>query len=256
MTGPEGGGSDTARVKSRACREKGRSLHRRHHTQSPNRASSERDGTTTVINTEPVEFPVGTRIEIRLGSPIPSDGDGDALFWAKIAITTGGQGKTYSGKTSPWWYDAHQFHELLYARGKTPVRELVAHLDGCTGARAGEIVAAARLGRTVCSDITLQQAAKLLQIARENAKPVTPERLGSVGPILFADFAYACTFGTALFGAAAPLAVIPFVVESWACKKTVTAKTHLIACVNRTPSLSRATATAHRRARSADYSIY
>jgi hypothetical protein len=32
----------------------------------------ERDGTTTVISTEPVEFPVGTRIEVRLGSPSAS----------------------------------------------------------------------------------------------------------------------------------------------------------------------------------------
>ena len=31
-----------------------------------------------------------------------------------------------------------------------PVRELIAHLDGCTGGKAGEIVAAAGLGRAIC----------------------------------------------------------------------------------------------------------
>ena len=51
-------------------------------------------------------------------------------------------GQTYAGKSSPWWYDAAQFHELLYASGNTPVRELIAQLDGCTGGKAGEIVAA------------------------------------------------------------------------------------------------------------------
>jgi hypothetical protein len=190
-----------------------------------------RDGTTTVIGTESVEFPVGTRIEINLGPAIP---DNSALSWANTAIQLANGGNTYSGKTSPWWYDAPQFHELLYARGNTPVRELVAHLDGCTGARAGEIVAAARLGRTVCKDINFQQATPLLEIARENAKPVTPERLGSVGPI-YTDTAYARAFGKAQFGSVAPMAEIPFVTEAWACKSQETGKTQLTVCVNRTP---------------------
>jgi hypothetical protein len=191
----------------------------------------DRDGTTTVTSTEPVEFPVGTRIEIRLGPAIPNGGD--ALSWANTAIDLATGGNTYSGKTSPWWYDAPQFHELLYARGDTPVRELVAHLDGCTGAKAGEIVADARLGRAVCKDINLQQATKLLEIARQNAKPVTPERLGSIGPI-YTNAAYARGFGTARFGSVAPMAEIPFVVEAWACKRRAE-KTLLCVCVNRTP---------------------
>jgi hypothetical protein len=191
----------------------------------------ERDGTTTVIGTKPVEFPVGTRIEIRLGPAIPNGSD--VLSWANTAIELANGGNTYSGRTSPWWYDAPYFHELLDARGNTPVRELVAHLDGCTGAKAGEIVAAARLGRAVCEDINFQQATKLLEIARDNAKRVTPERLGSIGPI-YGDAAYARTFGTAQFGSAVPLAEIPFVVEAWACKKQA-AKTLLKVCVNRTP---------------------
>ena len=39
------------------------------------------------------------------------------------------------------------FIELLYAGGDIPVRELVAQLDGCSGGKAGEIVAAAGLSR-------------------------------------------------------------------------------------------------------------
>jgi hypothetical protein len=52
------------------------------------------------------------------------------------------QGKTYTGRSSPFWYDGPQFHELLCASGDMPVRQLIATLDGCTGATAGEIVAA------------------------------------------------------------------------------------------------------------------
>jgi hypothetical protein len=44
-----------------------------------------------------------------------------------------------------------QFHELLDASGKLPVRELLTHLDGCTGAKAGEIVAEAGLNRMTAS---------------------------------------------------------------------------------------------------------
>jgi hypothetical protein len=42
--------------------------------------------------------------------------------------------------------DVMQFHELLYASGARPERELIADLDGCTGAKAGEIVAMPVIG--------------------------------------------------------------------------------------------------------------
>jgi hypothetical protein len=39
---------------------------------------------------------------------------------------------------------------------------VITQLDGCSGAKAGEIVAAAKLGRAVCKDITSEQAHRLL----------------------------------------------------------------------------------------------
>ena len=139
----------------------------------------ERDGTTTVVNVKAVKFPVGTRVEISFGPAIPS-GEG-TLSWANLALRLAGNEKTYTGKSSPHWYDAPQFHELLYASGNTPVRELIAELDGCSGGKAGEIVAAAGLARALCSSVTRPQAEKLLAVARANSKPVTPRRLGAVG---------------------------------------------------------------------------
>ena len=44
----------------------------------------ERDGSTTVVTVTPVDFPVGTSIEIGFGPAIPEDAD--ALCWAAIAI--------------------------------------------------------------------------------------------------------------------------------------------------------------------------
>ncbi|WP_051677279.1 hypothetical protein [Bradyrhizobium sp. URHD0069] len=188
----------------------------------------ERDGTTTVVTVTPVDFPVGTRIEIGFGPAIPEDAN--ALFWAVVA-TEMARGQSYAGKSSPYWYDAPQFHELLSASGNVPVRELVASLDGCTGGRAGEIVAEAGLVRIACNALSREQADTLLKVARKYAREVTPKRLGAVGPDLFPDRAYAASSGEVSFGIS-PNAAIPFVVEVWAADS---ADMRLIACVNRTP---------------------
>ena len=93
-----------------------------------------------------------------------------------------GYGRGYTGKTSPHWYDAAAFHELLDASGNRLVRDLVSTLDGCTGATAGEIVATAGLNRAVCKDVTRSQSDKLLRAACAYARKVNPKRLGVVGP--------------------------------------------------------------------------
>jgi hypothetical protein len=159
----------------------------------------ERNGSTTVVTVTPVDLPVGTCVEIGFGPAIPVDAD--ALRWAVVA-TEIAEGQSYQGKSSPWWYDAPQFHELLSASGAAPVRELVARLDGCTGARAGEIVAEAALVRMACSGLSREQAARLLEVARDNAREAKPGRLGAVGPERFPDRAYGVSSGVASFGAA------------------------------------------------------
>ena len=188
----------------------------------------ERDGSTAVVDVKPIDFPVGTRVEIGFGPALPSDKR--ALHWAQVANHFAHFGSVYTGNSSPHWYDAPQFLELLYAGGARPVRELIASLDGCTGAKAGEIVAEAGLGRALCSAVTRKQAAK---ISQSNARPVKPQRLGAVGPEASPERAYACSHGQAQFGSIVPMAEIPFVVEAWA-KKTQ-GDTVLGICVNRTP---------------------
>ena len=160
----------------------------------------ERDGSTTVVNVKPVKHSIGTRVEIRFGPAIPCD-EG-TLNWAVVAERLAHKGTSYTGRSSPHWYDAAQFHELLYASGKTAVRELIAQLDGCTGGKAGEIVVQAGLGRALCSNVTRPQAEKLLEAARANSKPVTPRRLGALGADAIPGRAYACSHGAARFGAA------------------------------------------------------
>jgi DNA topoisomerase 6 subunit A-like protein len=193
----------------------------------------ERDGSTTVVSVTPVKHPLGTRIEIVLGPSIPSDAS--ALGWAKEACRLAGHGQSYLGKSSPHWYDAAQFHELLYATGDRPARELVATLDGCTGGKAGEIVAEAGLERALCTAVTHKQAARLLEAARSNARQVNPQRLGVVGAEAFPGYAYGYSDGVAWFGSTEPQAAIPFVAEAWAYSHKGMKKTTLCVCVNRTP---------------------
>ena len=155
----------------------------------------ERDGTHEVVSAKPAKRPIGTRVEISFGPALPCDAR--TLIWAQWAIRLARAGQSYTGKSSPHWYDAAQFHELLYASGARPVRDLVANLDGCTGGKAGEIVASAGLDRVLCRDVTRKQAEKLLRRRPGAARPVAPQRLGAVGPATFFDHAYACASGVA-----------------------------------------------------------
>lgn len=115
-------------------------------------------------------------------------------------------GSTYQGRSSPHWYDVPAFHELLYASGDLPVRDLIAHLDGCGGAKADEIVAQARLSRAVCKDVDQRQAARLLEIAQETTEPVHSKQLGRLGPGTFPAYLGERDFGLfAIWSASAAL---------------------------------------------------
>ena len=198
----------------------------------------QRDGTTAVVKRSASERRAGTRIEISFGPLLPHDPR--ALIWASLAIWLAKGGSSYIGQSSPYWYDAPQFHELLSASGRASVRALVAELDGCAGGRAGAIVAAAGLTRTACHEVDALGAARLLQEARAVAKPVNPKRLGAVGPEAFPGCAYAIAHSEARFGSSPLEAVIPFAVEAWAAKSTPDesggrSRNFALVTVNRTP---------------------
>ena len=154
-----------------------------------------RNGSTTVVEETEVDHPVGTRVEIGFGPALPRDEK--TLQWANEAIHMAAHGRTYDGKTSPWWYDPTTFHELLTASRALPVRSLIERFDGCSGAKAGKVVEAAGLLRTTCENVTRKEAERLLEAARENTRPVKASQLGEVGPEAFPDHAYAITRGIA-----------------------------------------------------------
>jgi hypothetical protein len=189
------------------------------------------DGSTSA-ETFDAEFPTGTRIEVVFGERLPRDPA--PLQWAEAAIHMASGGTTHSGKPSPWWYDGDHFFELLRSAGERPVREIIASLDGCTGAKAGRI--ASGFKNVPCSQLTRQQATALLKAARAEARQVKPERLGSVGPIGALPPSHALERGTLSVGGREPKATIPFVVEAWTYLDARSKQPpKLSAFVNRTP---------------------
>jgi hypothetical protein len=200
----------------------------------------ESNGTTTVVSVVDTNQPVGTRVEIGFGQALPNDPD--PFAWVRLAHAVAGCGQPYSGRSSPFWYDAAQFQELLLACGDQPVRSLIAQLDGCTGGKAGDIVAAAGLDRARCQDVNREQATLLLTQARKAARPVSPERIGFIGRDAFDDYHYAKEQGTTALGGSQPRAEVPAVVEAWARKISPRAENrdeisiHIL--INRTPSVA------------------
>lgn len=169
------------------------------------------DDGTTAVRSAPVDFPTGTKIEIEMGADIPVSGDD--LGWGRQAIAMA-VGEQYAGKPSPFWYDGDHFFELLQAAGKMLVREFVGALDGCSGAKAGQIAAEFK-GRE-CTSLDRQEATALLLAARSNAKPVSANRLGSVGFVEGWPPHRAIRTGTVTIGHGVPLAEVPYVIEAWA----------------------------------------
>jgi hypothetical protein len=175
------------------------------------------------VRTEPCERLTGTRIEIAFGPHLPTDEF--ALLWARTACRFGGE--NYGGKSSPHWYDDRSFHDLLMAAGDRPVRELVAALDGCSGAKAAEIVAA--FERRKCSSLSLGEAHELLSTAKAGARVVKADKLPRIGERDGWHYSKVEDYYSA---------GVPFVVEVWGMKAPTDRMDFSWTCVNRTPITS------------------
>jgi hypothetical protein len=150
----------------------------------------------------------GTRVEVWLGPELDVDEDDLGLAEDAIAMATSG-GPSYSGKTSPHWYDLDGFWELCQASKDRTIRSLLAErFDGCSEPVAGKIAPAGVLAR----DLERADAARILSAAQGRAKPVRAQRLGHVGNGNLAAMAYHRILGEWNPGGMR----IPLVVEVWA----------------------------------------
>jgi hypothetical protein len=188
------------------------------------------DGGTSVVFT-PIDRPIGTAISISFGPRLPIDQL--AMSWGQDAIRMA-VGNHYQKGSSPFWYDGDFFFELLQAGGDRPVRELIAALDGCSGAKAG-LIAQSFKGMP-CRSLDRDQAVALLGAARSHARPVSASRLGCIGKHAHLPEWYASESGSVNIGGRNPKAEIPFVIEAW-CDVTESGgdEIRVSLLVNRTP---------------------
>jgi hypothetical protein len=190
------------------------------------------DNGDTLATFEPCVRTAGTRIEIHLGEGLSSS---DALAWARSAAHLAGRGDLYRGRSSPHWYDGEAFFDLLQAAGSRSVRELIAELEGCTGAKAGKITTAYK--SRACDSLSRAEVVVLLEAAQWQARPVSPSRLGHVGEVQGWPPFYARGEGAFRSGGiGGPRATIPFVVEAWASAGRDAYGNSCSVLVNRTPT--------------------
>jgi hypothetical protein len=186
------------------------------------------DGDTVVVEQRRTDR-TGTRVEIRLGQGAAFTSED--VLWARRAMTMAGA-PTYTGDSSPFWFDEDAFWELCQAFSST-VRDLVDRLDGCKNPKSG-IIAAPWKGRLAAS-LTRGEAAELLTAARAATKPCNAKRLQSIGPGhngLPASFARVTGEFSPQSAGGTLRAHLPFVVEVWA---KVSLWDSIEVNVNRTP---------------------
>jgi hypothetical protein len=173
----------------------------------------------------------GTRVEVRLGPSLRLDDS--VLNWAQTATWLAGGGKTYEGRSSPHWYDADAFYELLQAARSQTVRDLIASLEGCAEPKAGKICSLFK-GRLAC-ELDRSEASRLLAAAQAQARRVQPDRLGAIGRDDLLGDGYSCFKGFLDPGAThdGPRASIPCVIEVWAMRNQ---EPLIELAINRTPA--------------------
>jgi hypothetical protein len=179
----------------------------------------------------------GTRIEVTLGSQLtPDDYD---LWMGELAIVAARhRERTYTGKTSPHWYDLDAFHELVMSvqDAAMTVRKFVSSFDGCSRL-AGEI--AEQYSGMPVRSLDRDQASALLRSLQEAASEVNPDRLGCTAedafPGEYAREKASVQFPPRVDGSRI---TIPIVVEAWAETDQESADSDATIMINGSPCIA------------------
>lgn len=186
------------------------------------------DGTTSVASVTPCPCP-GTRVRVWLGPAIAADKS--LSRWARALQRMAYSRDGYRGKTSPHWYTAPHFWELLQAAGDQPVRAVLEAFDGLAGTKArGVVLASTGLAGRTSGSLSREEAARLLTVACSQAAPVKPERLGRVGEAAWMGAGYGWAGGVSKTH-------IPYLVEVWADRAPAGTEDMATLYVNRSPAL-------------------
>lgn len=176
----------------------------------------------------------GTRIEVELPDVFGAQGTDRFVLANRCHIMA--KGKPPLERSSAWWYDSRSFWSLLRAAKGRTVREEIEKLAGCSGAKAGRIIA--EFGERPAESVSLKEAEDLLRKAQDNSQEVKPYRLGSLGKAAIPGTTYCLQKGTVTSkpGRALVSATIPFLIEVWA--KAVSTEPQILMHVNRSPVIA------------------
>lgn len=143
-----------------------------------------RDDGSTDVETQASERQSGTLVAVRFGPSIKVDEE-DILEWGKLAASFAGLGKTYNGKTSPWWYDTESFFEMCQAAGARPLEDLLMVFRNVTHTAANQLS-----NEQIANTLSRDQSSQLLAQLREMSAEPAPSVLGKIGDV-FGGFAHA-----------------------------------------------------------------
>ncbi len=201
------------------------------------------DGRTQVVEITQIEDTIGTEIRIEVDPAYPADPN--ALCWAQTAIRLARKsGPPYLGRPSVHWFDADSFLGLLHAVAPgMKLRDFLGRFDGCSARNVQKKITDRFGAKFLCSQLSREKAATLLQILQDNTTPLGAHRLKAMGPEAWHGYehGYAAVKGCFESGAREPLATIPFVVECWANVDTDASEDDVIIgelTINRSPTIS------------------
>jgi hypothetical protein len=205
-----------------------------------------RIGPTDVVAVEASPRTVGTLVRYRLGEIIPRDVADLADARAAIVLAKAA-GPAYDRRPNPRWLDADHLFETFATiePADATVREVIAQLDGCSGAVAGKLAAPFGRGRT-CRDMREAEVARLLATMQSAARTVKPRTLGLIGGDAFGERydAHIVSEAELLVGGHEPQGRIPVLIEAWAIVTSRRGhKAFLRVFCNRTPAIAGVSAT-------------
>jgi hypothetical protein len=185
------------------------------------------DGSADVVST-PCSREVGTLVAVRFGAVLPVRGD--VLYWAQIASIFASVGKSYKGKTSPWWYDSEAFFEMCKAAGERSLEDLLRIFRDISAADITDLAQ----GR-MANSLERSESDLLLAELRNRSKEPQPSVLGKMGDAIGEEYAYAHENGKIEVRGAGMAAQMPFSIDAFVTVLEDGEEDELLMLVNRTP---------------------
>lgn len=178
----------------------------------------------TLVETSDSDVVIGTRITVTYGPALANQRD--LLNWSEFAISIADLGTSYTGKTSPWWYDEDAFFELLFS-SRAPLEDLLKMFHKVTPRDAKDIAA------QVPGEITRSEARRLLRSIREFSPAPKPASLGKMGDV-FPNYGYANVNGTFEVKGRGVSGEVPYSIDVYAQCSDEQEEDSIIMMVNRT----------------------